>query len=234
MALIESMVPLKADIIKSLRDNFSGATAGLSEASTIVGMVYRDQKDKRGQPLVLHLFSVSEAGRGPEQKATALLHDLPEDTHAFSSARRWTANDLTRLHFPGFVVQGVRSMTRRPDEPYFDYIQRTSRNRFTLPLKMKDIDENGGVSRQHCFLRPEDPQVLERQNRYYLSWNYLSAVDQGLISGGLPVQLYIARHAPYLFDRSLLQRHSSSGIEGIPESIIHNSQPVSGLRLLAH
>ena len=63
----------------------------LVKAIQIVVSAHKEQVDKSGQPYILHLIRVMDAGETEQEKICGVLHDLVEDTD-------WTFEN--KLPFP--------------------------------------------------------------------------------------------------------------------------------------
>lgn len=72
---------------------------------------------------------------GAHQRMAAVLHDVVEDTAI-------TLDDLRTRGFPRAVVAAVDALSRRPDEPYLDFVRRAARNAVARPVKLADLRDN--------------------------------------------------------------------------------------------
>lgn len=113
--------------------------------------------DKQGKPYWMHPMAVME-GLGPDatldEKLTALLHDIVEDTELSIST-------LTYLGYKDTVVNAVALLTRPKDVDYFTYIDWIARsgNKLAIKVKHSDLDHN---------MHPERPipdTLMERYRR---------------------------------------------------------------------
>jgi hypothetical protein len=90
----------------------------LSAALMIAIRVHAGQRDKRGEPYLLHVLRVVEAVEGERAKVLAALHDVLEDG----------PDDLDledREMFPEnamWIANSVEVLTRGPNETYAEYI----------------------------------------------------------------------------------------------------------------
>jgi (p)ppGpp synthase/HD superfamily hydrolase len=98
------------------------------------------QVDKAGKPYYLHPFAVADMCETEEEKVTAYLHDVLEDSEY----------DEMYLHMCGFsekVVEAVKTLTKGVDEDYMHYIDRISQNKLATSVKLADLSHNMDISR---------------------------------------------------------------------------------------
>ena len=112
------------------------------------------RSDKSGKPYVEHLKYVNSLVVGEVCKTVALLHDILEDTDIDPAL-------LERI-FPYEIVEAVKIMTRRPEEDYFEYINRVSLNPVTRSVKLADLTHNMDLTR----LKSPTEADLARQEKY--------------------------------------------------------------------
>ena len=95
-----------------------------------------DQKDWSGDPYILHPIIVAKSLHNSDifyQKA-ALLHDVVEDTNI-------TLNDLAI--FGERMVNAIDALSRRKGkETYFEYIDRLTKNKDAVIIKVADLKHN--------------------------------------------------------------------------------------------
>jgi (p)ppGpp synthase/HD superfamily hydrolase len=111
--------------------------ADLARAIAIAAAAHAEQLDKAGKPYIMHPVRVMQrcAEHGVAAQMVAVLHDVVEDT--------WVTMEVLRqMHFPDEVVDGVDAMTRRPDEAYFEYVHRCSRDPIAALVKLADLEDN--------------------------------------------------------------------------------------------
>ena len=72
----------------------------LEEAVALALEAHRGQKDRAGQPYILHPLRVMCRVQTPAEKITALLHDVIEDSNT-------TLEDLRARGFPEEIVKAV-------------------------------------------------------------------------------------------------------------------------------
>lgn len=101
---------------------------------------HRGQKDKAGQPYILHPLRLMLSFESTTEKIVAILHDVVEDSPV-------TLERLRDLGFEPSVVDAIDALTRREGESYDDFIDRVSANPLAARIKVRDLQDNLDVSR---------------------------------------------------------------------------------------
>lgn len=124
-------------------DRFLDAMAGSPDdedmvalARTIATVAHAGQKDKAGRDYIEHPLRLMAQATTDAERIVAVLHDVAED------CREWP---LTRLHERGFgptVMTALDALTRRPWEPYSDYLDRAAQNPLARAVKINDLRDN--------------------------------------------------------------------------------------------
>ena len=142
--------------------------ATIEKALQIAAKAHEGQKDKDGQPYILHPLRVMNAVDGEEAKIAAVLHDVIEDSPV-------TEEDLRNEGFSEAVITAVRCLTHGKSESYADYVIRCSNNDIACQVKLADLEDNVRPSR--AILRPDrlEPD-LARLRRYLLAYKFLSGM----------------------------------------------------------
>jgi len=106
-----------------------------------------------GDPYVYHLERVAALVESDDEKATAWLHDIIEDTPT-------TAADLRAAGIAEAIITAVELLTRTGSEPYAAYIGRikASGNALALAVKRADLKDH---------LRPKPVPLPDRMLRKY-------------------------------------------------------------------
>ena len=112
----------------------------IDKAVTIAMIAHMDQTDKLNIPYILHPLSVMNSVEGMEHKATAILHDVVEDSD-------YTIPMLRNMGIPVVVVDAVDCITKRDGEDYFVYLARVKSNPIALVVKLADIYHNTNPKR---------------------------------------------------------------------------------------
>ena len=85
-------------------------------ARALAAFAHAGQTDKAGQPYLTHPVAVAGKVRTPEEKITALLHDVLEDTFVLPE----TIGNL----FGAEILAAVQAVTKREDEDYMDFVRK--------------------------------------------------------------------------------------------------------------
>src|SRR5262249_4992704 len=100
-----------------------------------------------------------------EARIIAVLHDVLEDTSV-------TEEDLRREGFSESIITGVLAVTKRPNEPYADFVLRSCRHDAARQVKLADIADNSSISR--ALMRPGQlDRDSRRMREYLLSYRFL-------------------------------------------------------------
>ena len=114
----------------------AGSMATLERALAIAAEAHRGQVDKAGEPYLLHPIRVMLRVRGEHERLAAVLHDVIEDSPA------WTAERLRDEGFPEAVVRAVELLTKREGEPYEARIERAAADPVARRVKLADLEDN--------------------------------------------------------------------------------------------
>jgi (p)ppGpp synthase/HD superfamily hydrolase len=136
--------------------------SNLEKALEIALQAHRGQKDRYGEPYILHPLRVMVRVQTKEQKIVALLHDVVEDSSM-------TIEQLKQTGFTSVILKAVQALTKNPGEDYMDYIRRTEKTNLSLTVKIADLEDNMDLTRCNQ-LKPED---LKRMNKYLNAWKHL-------------------------------------------------------------
>src|SRR5688572_4139532 len=92
----------------------------VERAMAIAYKAHRGQVDKQGMPYIFHCFAVASKFQTSDEQIVGLLHDLFEDT-------TYTLYDL-EWQFSIDVCLALSAISKLPNEPYTDYIERVAHN----------------------------------------------------------------------------------------------------------
>lgn len=140
--------------------------SNLDTALAIAIQAHAGQTDKAGQPYILHPLRLMFQMETEEEKITAVLHDVVEDTD-------WTLADLRAEGFREEVITAVAAVSRRKGESYEAFIERLKPNPLAVKVKLADLIDNMDVRR----LQTITPKDLARLEKYHRAWITLTAVD---------------------------------------------------------
>jgi (p)ppGpp synthase/HD superfamily hydrolase len=135
------------------------------DALLIACEAHRGQKDRYGQPYILHPLRVMARMRTEEERMVAILHDVVEDTP-------WTLDQLRDRGFSGEVVAAVEALTKLVGEPYEQLIARAGDNPLARKVKLADLEDNMDLRRVTEITEAD----LERLRKYRRAWGKLSAL----------------------------------------------------------
>lgn len=140
--------------------------ATIEKALQIAAQAHEGQKDKDGQPYILHPLRVMHAVEGLEAQIIAVLHDVVEDTST-------TLEDLRVAGFSATILAGVRGVTHGKGESYADYVVRCKTNALARQVKLADLEDNARPAR--LLLRPDRLEDdLGRMRKYVLAYKFLT------------------------------------------------------------
>lgn len=112
----------------------------LGKALEIAFNAHSGQVDKGGKPYILHPVRVALRCNNEDEKITALLHDVVEDTDI-------TLDFLKENGFGQEVVDAIDCLTKRENEEYPEFIKRISGNRLATAVKINDLTDNMDTER---------------------------------------------------------------------------------------
>ena len=122
-----------------------------------------NQYDKSGMPYIFHPFHLAETMPDEITAATALLHDVVEDTPVSFS-------DLEQEGFPEEVIDALRLLTRQDDQDYFEYVTHIKNSPIARAVKIADLKHNSDLSR----LDRVDEKAVKRLKKYQKSLEILT------------------------------------------------------------
>lgn len=136
--------------------------SSLEEAIKIAVTAHAGQKDKVGQPYILHPLRLMCRMETDEERMAAVLHDVVEDTPI-------TFEDLKAAGIPAAVLAALERLTKIEGESYEAFIERVIPDRIACRVKVADLEDNMDVRRL--------PEVTEkdraRLDRYARAWHRL-------------------------------------------------------------
>jgi (p)ppGpp synthase/HD superfamily hydrolase len=127
---------------------------------------HHGQTDKGGQPYILHPLRVMMAMGTDDERITAVLHDIVEDTKV--------TLDQIQTEFGDRVALIVQALTRQPNEDYAAFINRCSMNDIAAKVKRADLIDNMDLSRLN---RPLTQKDMDRMNKYRAALAALGTVE---------------------------------------------------------
>lgn len=112
----------------------------LEKAIQIAVKAHEGQKDKAGQPYILHPLRVMLRTDSEIERICAVLHDVIEDTPI-------TLQILRDEGFAPEVLNVLDLLTKRKGESYDDFINRILTNETACRVKLADLADNMNLSR---------------------------------------------------------------------------------------
>ena len=100
------------------------------------------------------------------ERITAVLHDVVEDCDG------WTFERLLAEGFSGEIVEALKSVSKRDDESYEDFVKRACENPIGRRVKFSDLHDNCDLSR----ISQPTAKDHERIARYRKAIAYIEAL----------------------------------------------------------
>jgi (p)ppGpp synthase/HD superfamily hydrolase len=131
----------------------------LDRALEIAVRAHAGQKDKAGEPYILHPLRLMLGMATEEERIVAVLHDVIEDSAV-------TLDDLKRAGFRARVLAAVDCLTRRDGETYDDYVTRAGSRALARRVKLADLKDNMRM-RRTTGLAAKEPARMQRYLKAY-------------------------------------------------------------------
>ena len=128
----------------------------IEKAIAIAVEAHKGQKDKAGDPYILHPLRVMFQMETREEMIAAVLHDVLEDTPI-------TPDQLKEKGFSETVLEALDSVTKKAGEKYEDFVQRAALHPIGKKIKLADLRDNMDLSR----LEKITDQDIERVKKYH-------------------------------------------------------------------
>jgi len=134
----------------------------LERAIAIAVEAHAGQKDKNGDPYVLHPLRMMCRVQSASERVVAVLHDVVEDTH-------WTFKDLKKEGFSDQIVKALDCLTKRDGEEYEQFVRRAASNKLARRVKLEDLKDNMDVRRFKEVTNKEKDKL----QKYLWAWRKL-------------------------------------------------------------
>jgi (p)ppGpp synthase/HD superfamily hydrolase len=131
----------------------------LDDAILLAVQAHRGQRDKGGQPYVLHPLRLMMRLDRDVERIVAVLHDVVEDS-------RYSLADLRQRGYAEDVLQALDCLTRRTAETYGEFIDRVKTNAIARRVKLADLEDNMDVRRLTKFTDDDRARLV----RYHEAW----------------------------------------------------------------
>jgi (p)ppGpp synthase/HD superfamily hydrolase len=133
----------------------------LSEMLLLSTQFHYNQLDKGGNPYILHPLKVMYYLKSDdvELQCIALGHDLIEDTAC-------TYHLLRQAGMTERVIEGIRAMTKLPDQTPEEYLQQVLSNRDAMLVKLCDLRHNSDIRRLKGVTAKDIARIEKYHNMY--------------------------------------------------------------------
>ena len=137
----------------------------LEDAISLAVNAHQGQRDKAGQPYILHPLRVMFRLESDEARIVAILHDVLEDTVI-------TKEKLRELGYAEHLITALEHLAHREGEGYQDFITRAAQDPIARQVKLADLEDNMDVRRLSSMSQKD----AERLAKYCKAWNYLKGL----------------------------------------------------------
>ena len=134
-------------------------TNKLKHAISIAVECHSGQMDRVGDPYTQHPLRMMMKMKTAEEKITAVLHDVVEDSTI-------TINDLRKEGFSEKILKAIDALTKRKGESYKKSIERVKENLLAVKVKIADFEDNMDIRRLKRITE-NDRKRLNRYLKYY-------------------------------------------------------------------
>jgi len=140
--------------------------SSLEKAIQIAVQAHYGHKDKYGDPSILHPLRMMCSLEDENARIVAVLHDVVEDTD-------WSFDDLKKEGFGAEILDALDCVTRRDEESYEDFVNRSASNSLARRVKLADLKDNMDVRR----MREVKAKDVERLEKYLRAYRKLQEVE---------------------------------------------------------
>lgn len=126
----------------------------LDQAIRLSITAHTDQKDKAGEPYILHPLRLMLQCDSEEERLVAVLHDVMEDSH-------FSLENLKEEGFPKHVLDALLVLTHDKNDSYEDYLKKIKTNALAVKIKLLDLADNMNLSRLKS-ITDKDRERLEK------------------------------------------------------------------------
>lgn len=137
----------------------------LEKAIALAVEAHVGQRDKLGGPYILHPLRVMLRLQGETEKIVGILHDVVEDTEV-------SFEQLAQEGYSAEIIAALDGVTRRENESYSQFIERSLQNPISRRVKLADLEDNMNIRRLPVEFTKRDHERLQRYRR---AWDVLSA-----------------------------------------------------------
>lgn len=147
---------------RPMPDRAENAMTPLERAIRLALEAHAGQKSKDGSPYILHPLRLMAKMETAEERMSAVLHDVVEDSHI-------TLDDLRAANIPERVLEAVRLLTHEEGTSYEAYVERLRADPLARKIKIADLEDNSDIRR----LSGIEEKDLERLQKYHRAWQIL-------------------------------------------------------------
>ncbi len=131
-------------------------------ALKIATKAHEGQFDKAGNHYIEHPVFVASLFENEDEKITALLHDVIEDTDI-------TIEDLKLYGFNEMILEALELLNHNKRENYYDYIEKIKANKLATKIKLGDLKHNSDLGR----IKNPTEKDIKRIEKYSKATNML-------------------------------------------------------------
>lgn len=141
----------------------------IETALSIAISAHHGQKDKCGDPYILHPLHVMDCVDTEDEKVVAVLHDVVEDT---AISQDWLIGKGLNV----VQAKALLLLTHEKDIPYKDYIKQLSQNIVAKNVKVADLMHNMDYVRISKSLSSgaDKEKMMRKQTIYQWAFMFLS------------------------------------------------------------
>ena len=138
----------------------------LERAIALAVKSHHGQRDKAGQPYVLHVLRVMHAVNDPIAKQAAVLHDYIEDVGG-------TVEELSRHEISQEAIQAIVRLSKPDHLSYCEYVINLFSDPIAVQVKMADLEDNYRIGRV-AYRADHEGEDAKRIQKYALTYQFLS------------------------------------------------------------
>jgi (p)ppGpp synthase/HD superfamily hydrolase len=129
------------------------------KAIKIALKAHKGKTDKGGNPYILHPLRIMTSMDTLEEKITAILHDVIEDSDI-------SVEYLTKHKFPESITNAITLLSKTKNQNYDDYIKEIKKNKLATKVKIADLEDNMNLSRLKSITEKDKQRLLKYKTAY--------------------------------------------------------------------
>jgi (p)ppGpp synthase/HD superfamily hydrolase len=146
-----------------------------TKAFRLATIAHMKQKDKGGQPYILHPIAVSELCKTPKAKIVAILHDVVEDSST-------TIEEIEKEIPDKEIIDAIRLLTKPPKTmsfSYSEYLDQIKKSPIAREVKIADLTHNSDLSRLKTIKEADKTRYLKYQKSIlFLKHDYIKTYEE--------------------------------------------------------